>query len=123
MAHLLLAAAAPADGGDLTGLLALWALVERSGAPFLLFLAVVGLFTGQVFSKRQADVLLKSQKEQADANAALLTRLWQEEKARADRLEQLLFQQTLLANRVGAVAERVAERTDASGAAGGAGGG
>jgi hypothetical protein len=119
----LLAAAAydadPGGGGSTDALLALWATIERAGVPFLLFLAVAGLFTGQVFSRRQAEQLLTAQKDQADANAALLTRLWQEEKARADRLEQLLFQQTVLANRVGAVAERVAERTPGGGAAGG----
>lgn len=90
-----------------------WGYVERGGVPFLLFLAVVGLFTGQVFSKRQADALLKLQSEQAQKNEALLKSLWEGEKSRADRLEQLLFQQTLLANRVGAVAERVAERSGA----------
>lgn len=90
-----------------------WGYVERGGVPFLLFLAVVGLFTGQVFSKRQADALLKLQSEQAAKNEALLRSLWEGEKSRADRLEQLLFQQTLLANRVGAVAERVAEKSGA----------
>lgn len=88
----------------------LWPAIERGGITFMLFLAVVGLFTGQVFSKKQADALLKMQQDRYETDTKRLEQRIQEEKARADRFESLLFQQVALANRVGAVAERVAEK-------------
>ena len=100
--------------GDVGGL---WVLVQTGGVPFLLFLAVLGLFTGQVSSSKQADKVLTLQQDRYAENDKRWEERWREEKARgdlerarADRLEQLLFQQGALANRVGSLAERVVEK-------------
>ena len=88
----------------------LWALIERGGVTAVLFLAVVGLFTGQIFSKRQADQLLKMQADHYEANRKLLEQLWRDEHADKVHLQQLLFQRDVSAGRVAALAERIVER-------------
>lgn len=89
-------------------LLGLWHAIQDGGVTFLLFLAVLALFTGQVSSRRQADQLLKMQTDRYAENDARWAERFRDEKARADRMEQLLFQQAAVANRIGAIAERVA---------------
>lgn len=92
------------------GIAAWWALIATNGVPFLLFVAFLALFTGQVFSKRQADQLLALQRERYEDNEKRLEQLWRDERARADRMEQLLFQRDALASRIGAIAERIVEK-------------
>jgi hypothetical protein len=107
----LAAAADPGGGGSTDALLALWGAIERAGVPFLLFLAVVGLFTGQVASRRQTDALLKLQQDRYEENDRRWEERWREQRERADRLEQLLFQQSALSTRVSALAERAVEHS------------
>ena len=92
----------PAAPVDVT--LVLWGAIEKGGVPFLLFLASGWLFKQM---RSQAEQILKLQQERYTENDARWAERFREEKARSDRLELLLGQQNLAAQRIVTVAERV----------------